>query len=163
MAYSNTAGLGVNNFYGARDTTSGTSVGVETSNDSVHQLSISFSGDSLNDAFITPTVIPKGALFKRAILRVDEAFNISGTTPTVIFGAVGAEATNGIVLSEAELEAVGTKTPASTGNGTWSQTSATGVAVAAKVGRALGGTTPVVAKGVGKATLILEYFNKTKV
>lgn len=162
MPYANQAGLGVNNFYGARDTLSGTGVGVETSNDSVHQLSISFSGTSLNDAFMPPVVIPKGALFKRAILRVDEAFAISGTSPTVLFGAVGAEATNGIVLTEAELETAGTKTPASTGTGTWAQNSTTGVATAAKVGKALGGTSPVVTSGVGKATLILEYFNKTK-
>lgn len=163
MPYGNQAGLGVNNFYGARDTVSGTGVGVETTNDSISRLSITFSGDSLNDVYMPPVVIPKGALFRRAVLRVDEAFNITGTTPTVIFGALGSEATNGIVLTEAELEAVGSKAPASTGTGTWSQASATGVATAAKVGRALGGTTPAVAKGVGKATLILEYFYKTKV
>ena len=163
MPYGNQAGLGVNNFYGARDTTSGTAVGAETTNDSIVRLSITFSGDSLNDGFIPPVVIPKGALFRRAILRVDEAFNITGTTPTVIFGAVGAESTNGIVLAEAELETVGTKAPASVGTGTWAQTSTTGVLVAARVGRALGGTAPVVVKGVGKATLILEYFFKTKV
>jgi hypothetical protein len=161
MPYANSAGIGVSNFYGARDT--GTSVGVETGQDSSHQLSISFTGTSLQDAYLPPLFIPKGALFKRAILRVDEAFNITGTTPTLIFGAAGSEATNGIVLTEAELETIGTKTPASTGTGTWSQASSTGVTVAAKVGRALGGTSPVVTTGVGKATLILEYFNKTKV
>lgn len=162
MGYANQAGLGVNNFYGARDTVSGVGVGVETSNDSTSRLSITFSGDSLNDAFMPPVAIPKGALFKRATLRVDEAFAIAGTTPTVIFGAVGAEATNGIVLSEAELEAVGTKTPASIGTGTWAQNSATGVTATAKVGKALGGTAPVVTKGVGKATLTLEYYFKAK-
>ena len=163
MGYANQAGLGVSNFYGPRDTTSGTGVGVERSDDSVHQLSISFSGTSLNDTFMPPVVIPKGALFKRATLRVDEAFTLGGTTPTVIFGAAGAEATNGFVLSQSELQAIGTKTPTSTGTGTWAQASATGVAAAAKVGKALGGTAPTVATGVGKATLILEYFNKTKV
>jgi hypothetical protein len=161
MPFQNQAGLGVNNFYGARDT--GTSVGVEQSSDGIHQLSIAFTGDSLQDAYMPPYFILKGALFKRAVLRVDEAFNITGTTPTIIFGSTGSEATNGFVLTEAELETVGTKTPASTGLGTWSQTSSTGVLANAKVGRVLGGTTPAVVKGVGKATLILEFFYKTKV
>jgi hypothetical protein len=106
--------------------------------------------------------VPKGTQFKRAILRVDEAFSITGTSPTVIFGGT-APGTNGIVLTEAELEAIGTKTPASTGTGTWAQSSSTGTTAAERVTRTLGGTTPVVSPTVGKATLILEFVNKTKV
>ncbi len=161
MPYQNSAGLGVNNFYGARDT--GTTVGVEQSSDSIHQLSIAFTGTSLQDSYLPPLFVPKGAKFMRAILRVDEAFVVTGTTPTLIFGAAGTEATNGFILSEAELETIGTKTPASTGTGTWAQASTTGTTVAAKVGKTLGGTTPVITTGVGRATLILEFINKTKV
>ena len=157
--YENTAGLTVNNYYGPRDT--GGSVGVEHSEDSVHQLAIQLTGDSLNWSFLPPVVVPKGAQFKRAILRVDEAFSITGTSPTVILGGT-APGTNGIVLTEAELEAVGTKTPASTGTGTWAQASATGTTAAEKVTKTLGGTTPAVAKGVGKATLLLEYVSRAK-
>lgn len=160
MPFENSAGINVNNFYGRRDT--GGSVGVEHSSDSVHQLSIAFTGASLNGSYLPPVVVPRGAQFKRAILRVDEAFNLGGTSPTVIFGGT-APATNGIVLTEAELEAVGTKTPTSTGTGTWAQSSATGTTAAEKVTRALGGTTPTVATTQGKATLILEYVFKTKV
>jgi hypothetical protein len=160
MPFENTAGLAVSNFYGARET--GGSVGLERSDDSVHQLSIAFTGASINSTFLPPVVVPKGAQFKRAILRVDEAFSITGTSPTVIFGGT-APATNGIVLTEAELEAIGTKTPASTGTGTWAQASATGTTAAERVTRTLGGTTPVVSPTVGKATLILEFVNKTKV
>jgi hypothetical protein len=160
MPFENTAGLNVSNFYGARET--GGSVGVERSQDSIQQLSIAFTGASINSAFLPPVVIPRGAQFKRAILRVDEAFSITGTSPTVIFGGT-APATNGIVLTEAELEAIGTKTPASTGTGTWAQASATGTTAAERVTRTLGGTTPVVSPTVGKATLILEFVNKTKV
>jgi hypothetical protein len=160
MPFLNQAGLGVFNNYGARDT--GGSVGVERSIGSDHALSISFTGDSLNSGFLPPVVYPKGAKFLRAVLRVDEAFNITGTTPTVIFGGT-APATNGIVLSEAELEAIGTKTPASTGTGTWAVGSATGPLAAERVTRALGGTTPVVVPGVGKATLVIEFANVTKV
>jgi hypothetical protein len=160
MPFENTAGLNVSNFYGARET--GGSVGLERSDDSVHQLSIAFTGASINSTFLPPVVVPKGTQFKRAILRVDEAFSITGTSPTVIFGGT-APGTNGIVLTEAELEAIGTKTPASTGTGTWAQSSSTGTTAAERVTRTLGGTTPVVSPTVGKATLILEFVNKTKV
>ena len=160
MPFENSAGIGVNNYYGQRDT--GQSVGHEHSEDGVHQLSISFTGASLNNAFLPPVVIPRGALFRRYVLRVDEAFSITGTAPTVIFGGT-APGTNGVVLTEAELEAVGTRAPASTGAGTWAVASATGTTAAERVTRTLGGTTPVVSPTVGKATLIAEYFFKTKV
>lgn len=160
MAFENSAGIGVYNNYGARDT--GGSVGVERSQDSVHNLSISFTGASLASAFLPPVVVPKGAQFKRAVLRVDEAFVVTGTSPTLIFGGT-APATNGIVLTEAELEAVGTKTVTSTGTGTWAQSSATGTTAAEKVTKTLGGTTPAIAATSGKATLTLEFYNKTKV
>ena len=160
MGFENSAGLNVNNFYGKRDT--GGTVGVEQSDDSVHQLSISFTGASLASSYLPPVYVPKGALFKRAVLRVDEAFNVTGTSPTLIFGGT-APATNGIVLTEAELEAIGTKTPASTGAGTWAQGSATGTTASERVTKTLGGTSPVIATNVGKATLTLEFFHKTKV
>ena len=160
MPFQNQAGLNVNNYYGARDT--GGSVGVEKSSDSISQLSIAFTGDSLNGSYLPPVVYPKGAKFLRAVLRVDEAFTLGGTSPTVIFGGT-APATDGIVLTQTELQAIGTKTPASTGTGTWAVGSATGPLTAQKVTKALGGTTPTVTAGVGKATLLVEFLNKTKV
>ena len=159
MPFENSAGIAVSNFYGARAT--GGSVGVETSDRSEHRLSVYITGDMLNGTFIPPVNIPKGARFLRAILRVDEAFDLGGTTPTVRIGAAGSVATNGIVLTEAEMENVGTKVPASTGAGTWSFTSATGTTADAKVAFDMGGTSPTAAR-VGKATLILTFANKTK-
>ena len=161
MPYLNQAGINVSNYYGARDT--GSAVGIEHGEDSLWRLSVNITPDFLNGTFVPPVVVPKGALFRSAALRVDEAFNITGTTPTVIIGAQGSEATNGIVLTEAEMETIGTKTPASTGTGTWAQASTTGTTAAAKVGKALGGTTPVVVPGVGKATLVLTFVYKTKI
>lgn len=161
MTFLNQAGIGVYNNYGTRDT--GNSVGLEHGEDSLHRLSIAFDSVSLNGGFLPPVVVPKGALFRSAHLRVDEAFTLTGTTPTVIFGASGTEATNGIVLSQTELQTIGTKIPASTGTGTWSQASTTGVTAAAKIGKTLGGTTPGVTQGAGKATLTLTFYNKTKV
>lgn len=160
MGYENSAGLNVNNQYGQRVT--GGSVGVERTSDSVNQLSIAFTGKSLNESFLPPVYVPKGALFLRYRLRVDEAFSLTGTTPTVIFGGT-APATDGVVLSEAELEAIGTKTPASTGTGTWAVGSATGTTASQRVTKALGGTTPAVDATIGKATLIAEYLFTTLV
>ena len=57
MPFENSAGIGVNNFYGARDT--GGTVGVEQSTDSVHQLSIAMTGESLQSSFLPPFVVPR--------------------------------------------------------------------------------------------------------
>ena len=158
MSFENKTGLNVFSSYGKRST--GGTVGSETTDGSTRDYSIAFTGESLNSGFLPPVVIPKGAKLKRAVLRVDEAFSLGGTSPTVIFGGT-APATNGIVLSKTELEAIGTKTPSSTGTGTWATTSAT--TAAEKVTKALGGTSPTVDSTLGKATLILTFFNKTKV
>ena len=159
MPFENSAGLNVNNHYGVRKT--GGSVGVETDKDSVHQLSIAFTGESLNDDFLPPVFIPKGAHFLRYILRVDEAFALTGTTPTIVFGGT-APLTDGIIVTEAELETIGTKIPVSTGTGTWAVASTTGTTASQRIAKALEGDT-VVDSTLGKATLIAEYIFKTKV
>ena len=161
MGFEANTGLGgVSNFYGPRNT--GGSVGSEATDNSIREYSIAFTGESLNSAFLPPVVLPRGAKFLRAVLRVDEAFALTGTNPTVIFGGT-APATNGIVLTKAELEAIGSKAPASTGTGTWAVASATGTTAAERITKALGGTTPAVSPTVGKATLTVEFINKTKV
>lgn len=160
MAYEANTGLGgVHNQYGPR--TTGGNAGVERTTQSVSNLSIEFTGETLNNLFLPPLPIPKGALFRRAILRVDEAFNLTGTTPVVRFGASLTLATNNFQLSEAELETIGTKVPASVGNGTWAFASTTGTAVTDKVAVAMAGTSPVADATVGRATLILEFANDT--
>jgi len=159
MSYENKTGIGVFSQYGPRSV--GTTAGVQQAENSIGQVSIEFSGTSLQDAFIPPLVVPKGAHFLRYVLSVQEAFTMTGTTPTLIFGGT-APATNGIVLTAAELAAVGTKIPASAGTGTWSTTSATGVTASEKVTFALGGTTPAVTTGVGKATLTAEFIYESR-
>jgi hypothetical protein len=156
MPYEANTGLGVSNQYGPRST--GDAIGVEHSQTAVQVLKIQFTGESLNSAFLPDVVVPKGALFLRYRLRVDEAFAIT-TSGTVTFGGT-VPGTNGVVLTEAELEAVGTKTPASGGAGTWSLTSATGTTAAQAVARAISGT---VTATQGKATLFAEYLMTTKV
>lgn len=160
MPYSNTSGLNVYNQYGVRDT--GGAVGKMDHDGVEASVAFSLTGRSLNEGFVPPVVIPKGARFTRAFLRVDEAFALGGTTPTLRVGAAGSIATNGFVVTEAELEAVGTKAPASTGAGTWATNSATGTTAAAKIAFDLGGTAPTVDAALGKATLILFYIDVAK-
>lgn len=156
MTYANSAGLGVYNQYGTRDT--GQSIGVETTSDSEFKLSVTLTGESVNNAFMPPLVIPKGALVKEAILRVDEVFVISASGTLAIGGT--APGTNGIVLTEAQLEAVGTKLVSTVGIGTWATASATGTTAAERVAKVLTGTAGATA---GKATLVVTFVNKTKV
>lgn len=156
MSFENTSGLGVFSSYGKRST--GGSVGSETTDGSTRDYSITITGESLNSSFLPSVALPKGSKFKGAILRVDEAFVVSAGG-TVTFGGT-VPGTNGIVLTEAELEAVGTKVPASTGTGTWAVASATGTTSAQLINKAISGT---VTATQGKATLILTFVNKTKV
>lgn len=156
MSFENSTGLGVYSSYGKRNT--GGSVGSETIDGSTRDYSISFTGESLNSGFLPGVSLPKGTKLKSAILRVDEAFAVSAGG-TVTFGG-NIPGTNGIVLTEAELEAVGTKVPASTGVGTWAVASATGTTSAQFINKAISGT---VTATQGKATLILTFVNKTKV
>ena len=159
MSYENTAGLGVNNQYGTRRTGGANS---RVDDDIIQFASFDFTDESLIGTFMPPNFIPKGAHFLRYVLRVDEAFTMTGTSPTVIFGGT-APATDGIVITAAELGTIGTKVPASTGTGTWSVTSTTGTTASQKITKTLGGTTPAVTPGAGKATLIAEFLYKTKV
>ena len=163
MGFENKAGLGVNNHYGVRDT--GGAVGVEHGYNTEVVVRIDLTGQSIADAiagFMPPVVIPKGAHFKQGFLRVDEAFVVGGTSPTLRIGASGSIATNGVVITEAELENVGSKVITSTGAGTWAVGSSTGTTAAAEVALDLGGTSPTVATTSGKATLILKYTNVAK-
>jgi hypothetical protein len=160
MPFENAAGLGVHNFYGRRST--GGAVGVDHSQNAVHRLTVHLTGESVNSTFVPPAVMPKGARVLRYFLDVDEAFSLGGTSPTVIVGGT-APATDGVVLSKTELEAVGSKVPSSTGTGTWSTSSSTGTTAAERVKETLGGTTPTVSPTQGKATLVIEYINVNKV
>ena len=69
MTFKNQAGIGVFQNYGARST--GQSAGIEDQDGSLIRVSVVLTGSMLNDGFIPPVVLPKGALFKRADLRVD--------------------------------------------------------------------------------------------
>ena len=156
MAYENSAGLGVTNTYGQRAT--GGAVGLERGVNSVNVLSIDLTGEMLNSAYVAPVYMPKGAIVRSATLRVDEVFVVS-TAGTVAIGGT-APGTDGVVLTEAKLEALGTSSVSSLAVGTWATASATGPLTAQKITKAITGT---VATTSGKGTLTVEYYYKTKV
>jgi len=154
MAYENSAGIQVGNFYGSR--TTGGSVGTEHTQDSIWQLSVDLTGEMLNSAYVSPTYMPKGAKVLRAFLRVDEVFVVSAAGTVAIGGT--APGTNGVVLTEAQLEVVGTKDVSAVAVGTWATASTTGTTASEKITKAITGT---VAATSGKGTLIVEYVFKT--
>lgn len=156
MTLESNTGLNVYSNYGKRNT--GGTVGLEQVDNSTQRLSIAFTGESVNSAFTSALYVPRGAKFIRAVLRVDEVFVVSAAGTLAFGGTI--PGTNGIVLTEAELETVGTKTPTSTGAGTWAQASTTGTTASERVAKAITGT---IGSTSGKATLILEYVFKTKV
>lgn len=160
MSYSNGSGIGVYNQYGARET--GGAVGIEHSQSGVQKFHMDLTGQSITDGnadgFVPEVYLPKGALIVSAVLRVDEAFSLGGTTPAVEVGTAGSEVTNGITLSEANLEAIGTYDVIAGLAGTW----AAGLAANTLIGIALSGTTPTISATVGKGTLLLEYVSVAK-
>lgn len=156
MAYENSAGLGVTNHYGTR--TTGGAVGLEHGENSTNVLTFNLTGEMLNSVYVAPVKMPKGALVRRATLRVDEVFVVS-TSGTVAIGGT-APGTDGIVLTEAKLEALGTSDVSALGIGTWATASATGPLTAQTIAKAITGT---VGTTSGKGTLTVEYYFKTKV
>lgn len=155
MAYENSAGIGVFNQYGPRNT--GGAAGTEHSKSSVQVLTMELTGEMLNSAYTPPVFVPKGAKVIKATLRVDEVFVVSASGTVAIGGT--APGTNGVVLTEAQLEAVGTKDVSSVAVGTWATNSATGTTATQKVAKAITGT---VAATSGKGQLVVEYINLAK-
>ena len=163
MGYDNGSALGVYNHYGVRDT--GGAVGIEHNYGSLWTVKIDLTGQSIADhvaGFVLPSYVKKGMLLKSAVLRVDEVFVVTGTTPHLEIGSAGSVATDGIEITEAQLEALGTTDISSTGAGTWATASAGGVAADAKIAFVLEGDTAIAATS-GKATVILEFVYNTKI
>lgn len=152
MGYENSAGLKVHNHYGPRGT--GGSLGVERSTDSKHELSFYMTAKMLNDGFVPPVVVPKGARMLGYRVHVDEAF-VGVTAITV--GEAEAESTNGIPLVAGDINATGSRIPTGPATGTWATNSANGTTAAKKIGFTKTGTATA-----GRGTLIIEYVYKAR-
>lgn len=136
----------------------GGQVGVNHSDTASTEVTMTITAEQLQrdaatgDGFLLAPKLPVGAVITRTIVQVKEAFALTGTTPTILIGTEGSEATNGFSISKAQAEAVGTYT-GQTLNGTW----AAPIAAVATVGVALGGTTPVVTGVAGKMDVLIHY------
>lgn len=134
----------------------GEQIGVNHSDTAVTEITMTITGEQLvrdaatGDGFLLAPTIPVGAVITDVIVQVKEAFNLTGTTPTINIGTQGSETTNGFPISEAQAEAVGTYTP--TKAGTW----AAPIATALLVGVALGGTSPV-STTAGRMDILIKY------
>ena len=117
------------------------------------ELAIEFTGADINNgvAQLIKNVIPKNALITRVIARVKQAFVLGGTTPTILIGTNGSEATNGVSISSAQAGALAMVGPL-TQNGTWS----TELAADTIVNVTLGGTSPTVTSA-GRLEAIITY------
>ena len=143
----------VNNHYGKR--ASGDTVGITKTYGTHEELTIDFTGAQLSTesfALLAP-VIPAGALIKSVMMKITEAFSVSGSTPVLEIGTAGSESTNGFTTSEAQLEAIGTVDLTSALSGTWDE-----VVLAAEttVGVDFGGSAVFLAT-VGRGKWVIEY------
>lgn len=149
MAKENTAGLGVYNVYGPRETDEARS-GQLPNQGNERELYITFRGSNYN---LVSATLPEGATFIRATAKIIEAFALGGTTPTINVGTSGSHGTNyAIELSEAQAEAADTVVHNTTGAGTFASPLAADTTVV--VG--LDGTTPTITDA-GEATVIIRY------
>lgn len=138
--------------YGAR--TVGRAAGANPSSGSARELVIQLTGQVLSDLILIKQNVPAGAAFTgKARLIVEEAFDLAVGT-VVELGEDGAEATNGISLTEANLESTGVKDVSGGLAGEWAITSqlphSQDLGIALSAGSVADAT-------VGKAVLILEY------
>ncbi len=155
MAIENTAGLGVNNVYGTRDTQEGLLAGGELPmSGAMVEAIVYIDGSDFGSGttFDTNFTIPAGSKFIEAYAEVTEVFVLGGTTPTINVGTSGSAGTNfAIELSEAEAEAVGEVYNA-TGAGTFAAPLAADTLVAVE----LDGTSPTVT-GAGRAKVVIRF------
>jgi hypothetical protein len=145
---------GVHTVYGPRKD-EGATGHLNSGEDGVKKLLVTITAESLAHGYVAPTYLPAGAYPVRAYAETEEAFTLTGTTPTILVGTKGSESTNGVVVSEAQAEAVGSADISGTLAGTW----AARLASATEVGVALGGGTPAVTGEDGKVKVWVEYLD----
>lgn len=150
-----TQGLGgTRNFYGPRDNNEGTE-GSHKTFGTRQQKVLDISGKSINDGVFAVDLafLPAGALPVGAFVQVIEVFVVTGTDPTILVGTEGSEVTNGLVISEAQAEAVGTYDVTATFAGTWDAA----LAADTQISIAIGGTVSPAVTDVGHLRVTIEY------
>lgn len=141
---------GVKNYYGPRDRHEARS-GVVKTEGLRKEVSIAFTGANYS---LVSMVLPAGAtIVGNALVEIDEAFVIGGTTPNVAVGVSGSPATNYVALiPEASLEALGTYSIAPAG----SLAVNTPLAAATTIVVGLEGDTTITAAGKARVTFTYQ-------
>lgn len=104
-----------------------------------------------NEAFpLVAPVLRAGSIVDKVFVYVTEAFSLGGSA-TVDIGTEGSETTNGVEITEANLESLGMIDVTSAVQGTW----ASGLAADTTVGIEFSGT--VANADVGKARVVIRY------
>lgn len=143
----------VHNHYGPRKT--GNVVGVVKTEGAFREASFDLDGVQLNAgsfALLAP-VLPKGAVIDDVYIKVEEAFDLGGTTPVIEIGTEGSEATNGFTISETQAENPGTYKLTSALSGTW----AAPLAADTQVGVLLAAASNPTATDDGFMRVIIRY------
>jgi len=146
---------GTSSIYGPRDT--GGQVGVYKTEGALNEMVFDVTARGLADGVYSPTYLPKNAVVIKAYMEVLEAFNLQGSSVLKI-GTSGSEATNGLSITEAQLEAAApsyvdlTSTLAGTWDGEVPQTAARLVNAVFSAG----GLTAAAAY-VGRAKVVIQY------
>ena len=153
MSFESNSGLGTRKHYGIRTAKEGVE-GYVPVEGMKKQIVLDVTAESITDDNFRFDLaqIPSGALIVGAYASVSEVFVMGGTTPTILIGTDGSEVTNGIVVSEAIGEALGTADVTATATGTWNAA----LAADAEISVVLGGTSPTITT-VGKMKVTLEY------
>lgn len=95
---------GISQVYGEAYT--GGATGAIKTEGAKNEIAVHLTGDVLSSLIIQPVKIPKGSVVTKAYIRVTEAFDLAALS-VVEVGTDGSEATNGVSLTEANLESVG--------------------------------------------------------
>lgn len=148
--FENSAGIGVYNYYGPRDT--GKTVGKIKSEGSISELSYVVDAAMIDGTVPQTAKIPAKAKVIAVYAKVSEAFVLGGTNPTILIGTDTSEVTNGAVLDDSLAEVVGTYDITDTLTGTW----ASELAAETTVGFSLGGTSPTKTTA-GKVQFVVRY------
>jgi hypothetical protein len=153
MSYENSAGLGVNNQYGVRDTQDSAAVsgGKVESSGSVHEAVVYFTGEEISGTEIVTTLsIPAGSRVLDATLEVVEAITMGNADNDIVIGTAATSEINGVDFDNT-TGAAGAYAGANA-NGTWAGVLAADTSVAVQVT----GTLPNNTTG-GKGKIVVRY------
>lgn len=150
MAKENTSGRGVDAYYGVRTTDEQR---LSTASEGGNKFSIEVAWRGAEIALGGDVTLPAGALIKSVTLDVIDLFALAGTTPTVNIGTKTSAATNGVPITEAQIEAAGFVDLTGALAGTW----AAPLAAETTIDIELAGAGAALTANVGHAVLKITF------